>query len=55
MGSKRTNGAARTFVFRGGTRIADTVTAKARDLIRGAYKLDGTLLLALDVPRTVEL
>ena len=33
----------------------DTVTAQARDLIRGAYKLDGTLLLALDVPRTVEL
>ena len=33
----------------------DTVTAQARDLIRGAYKLDRTLLLALDVPRTVEL
>jgi purine-binding chemotaxis protein CheW len=33
----------------------DTVTAQARDLIRGAYKLDGTLLLALDVPRTVDL
>jgi purine-binding chemotaxis protein CheW len=33
----------------------DTVTAQARDLIRGAYKLDGTLLLSLDVPRTVEL
>jgi purine-binding chemotaxis protein CheW len=33
----------------------DTVTAKARDLIRGAYKLDRTLLLALDVPRTVDL
>ncbi len=33
----------------------DTVTAQARDLIRGAYKLDRTLLLALDVPRTVDL
>lgn len=33
----------------------DTVTAQAKDLIRGAYKLDGTLLLALDVPRAVEL
>ena len=33
----------------------DTVTAKARELIRGAYKLDNTLLLALDVPRTVDL
>jgi purine-binding chemotaxis protein CheW len=33
----------------------DTVTAKARELIRGAYKLDKTLLLALDVPRTVDL
>ena len=33
----------------------DTVTAQARDLIRGAYKLEATLLLALDVPRTVEL
>jgi purine-binding chemotaxis protein CheW len=33
----------------------DTVTPAARDLIRGAYKLDGTLLLALDVPRAVEL
>ena len=33
----------------------DTVTAKARELIRGAYKLDSTLLLALDVPRTVDL
>lgn len=33
----------------------DTVTAQARDLIRGAYKLDGALLLALDVPRTVDL
>jgi purine-binding chemotaxis protein CheW len=33
----------------------DTVSAQARDLIRGAYKLDGVLLLALDVTRTVEL
>ncbi len=33
----------------------DTVTAQARELIRGAYKLDGALLLALDVPRTVDL
>jgi purine-binding chemotaxis protein CheW len=33
----------------------DTVTAQARDLIRGAYKLDRSLLLALDVPRAVEL
>ena len=33
----------------------DTVTAQARDLIRGAYKLDRTLLLALDVPKAVEL
>lgn len=33
----------------------DTVTAQARDLIRGAYKLDRALLLALDVPRTVDL
>ncbi len=33
----------------------DTVTLAARDLIRGAYKLDGALLLALDVPRAVEL
>jgi purine-binding chemotaxis protein CheW len=33
----------------------DTVTSAARDLIRGAYKLSGTLLLALDVPRAVEL
>ena len=33
----------------------DTVSSQARDLIRGAYKLDGTLLLALDVPRTVDL
>ena len=33
----------------------DTVTAMAHDLIRGAFKLDGVLLLALDVPRTVDL
>ena len=33
----------------------DTVTLAARDLIRGAYKLSGSLLLALDVPRAVEL
>ena len=33
----------------------DTVTAQAKDLIRGAYKLDNALLLALDVPRAVEL
>jgi purine-binding chemotaxis protein CheW len=33
----------------------DTVTAEARELIRGVYKLDGALLLALDVPRTVHL
>ncbi len=33
----------------------DTVAPAARELIRGAYKLDGTLLLALDVPRAVEL
>jgi purine-binding chemotaxis protein CheW len=33
----------------------DTVVLAARDLIRGAFKLDGALLLALDVPRTVEL
>lgn len=33
----------------------DTMTAQARDLILGAYKLDSTLLLALDVPRTVDI
>lgn len=33
----------------------DTVSPQARDLIRGAYKLQSTLLLALDVPRAVEL
>ena len=33
----------------------DTVAPQARHLVRGAYKLDGALLLALDVLRTVEL
>ena len=33
----------------------DTVTATARELIRGAFKLDHALLLSLDVPRAVEL
>jgi len=32
----------------------DTVSAAARELVRGAYKLDGALLLALDVARVVE-
>ncbi len=31
----------------------DTVTLAAKDLIRGAYKLDGQLLLALDVQKAV--
>jgi purine-binding chemotaxis protein CheW len=31
----------------------DTLEGQARDLIRGAYKLDGQLLLALDVHRAV--
>lgn len=31
----------------------DTLDGQARDLIRGAYKLDGRLLLALDVQRAV--
>ena len=31
----------------------DTLDGRARDLIRGAYKLDGRLLLALDVARAV--
>jgi purine-binding chemotaxis protein CheW len=31
----------------------DTLDGQARDLIRGAYKLDGTLLLALDVQKAV--
>lgn len=33
----------------------DTVATSTRDLVRGAYKLDGRLLLALDVPRAVDL
>ena len=33
----------------------DTVSPTARELIRGAYKLDDSLLLSLDVPRAVEL
>jgi purine-binding chemotaxis protein CheW len=32
----------------------DTLTGRQRELIRGAYKLDGQLLLALDVDRVVE-
>jgi purine-binding chemotaxis protein CheW len=31
----------------------DTLDGQARDLIRGAYKLDGQLLLALDVHKAV--
>jgi purine-binding chemotaxis protein CheW len=31
----------------------DTLEGSARDLIRGAYKLDGKLLLALDVHKAV--
>ena len=31
----------------------DTLEGQARDLIRGAYKLDGKLLLALDVQKAV--
>jgi purine-binding chemotaxis protein CheW len=31
----------------------DTLDGQARELIRGAYKLDGTLLLALDVHKAV--
>ncbi|MDK3255236.1 chemotaxis protein CheW [Blastococcus capsensis] len=31
----------------------DTLEGQARDLIRGAYKLSGTLLLALDVQKAV--
>jgi purine-binding chemotaxis protein CheW len=31
----------------------DTLEGQARDLIRGAYKLDGQLLLALDVQKAV--
>jgi purine-binding chemotaxis protein CheW len=33
----------------------DTVGTSTRDLVRGAYKLNGSLLLALDVPRAVDL
>jgi purine-binding chemotaxis protein CheW len=33
----------------------DTLTGVARELIRGAYKLDGALLLSLDVEGAVEL
>lgn len=33
----------------------DTVSAAARALIRGAFKLDGALLLVLDVTRAVDL
>ena len=32
----------------------ETVTGPGRELILGAYKLDGALLLALDVPRAVD-
>jgi purine-binding chemotaxis protein CheW len=32
----------------------DTLTGPTRDLIRGAYKLEGELLLALDVERAVD-
>jgi purine-binding chemotaxis protein CheW len=31
----------------------DTLDGQARELIRGAYKLDGQLLLALDVQKAV--
>ena len=31
----------------------DTLEGQARELIRGAYKLDGRLLLALDVQKAV--
>ena len=31
----------------------DTLEGQARELIRGAYQLDGQLLLALDVPKAV--
>ena len=33
----------------------ETLVGATRELIRGAYKLDNALLLALDVPRAVEL
>lgn len=32
----------------------DTLDPKWRDLIKGAYKLDGSLLLALDVDKAIE-
>jgi purine-binding chemotaxis protein CheW len=32
----------------------DTLSGPGRELLRGAYKLDGALLLALDVDRAVE-
>ena len=32
----------------------ETLTGPGRDLIRGAYKLDGCLLLALDVRRAID-
>ncbi len=34
-------------------RPPETLTGAARDLIRGAYKLDGRLLLILDTAHTV--
>jgi purine-binding chemotaxis protein CheW len=36
-------------------RAPETLTGPARELIRGAYKLDGRLLLALDAERTIAL
>jgi purine-binding chemotaxis protein CheW len=36
-------------------RTPETVTGPARELIQGAYKLDGRLLLALDAERTIAL
>jgi purine-binding chemotaxis protein CheW len=36
-------------------RPPETLRGTARDLIRGAYKLDGRLLLILDTPRSVDL
>ena len=36
-------------------RTPETLTGPARELIRGAYKLDGRLLLALDADRTIAL
>ena len=35
-------------------RPPDTLTGTARELIRGAYKLEGRLLLLLDLPRTLQ-